>query len=234
MSTLQTYQEVMKNTTAVPQEFYVTKNNVVANYYGAAPSSAARRTGSIVKNQLKPGSFGFVATMPTGGNSCQRLLTKTFSMNGPSLNRTFEFTALPKALAANRPMQIGLRIVHPNKEDAISGSGKRRLYHDGQGNSNIMPLLVAPGSVSVADDWTEDELNEHFEISPEINWGNVFKGVVKAVPVIADAGYTIYKQVTGGTSSGKDEIYDDEDPDFILGALKGVAKIAAPFLSAIL
>ena len=59
---IQTEAEVLANTTAIPQEFYVTKNSLSVHITGIAPAGSIT-TGSVVSNKLKPGSVGFVATV---------------------------------------------------------------------------------------------------------------------------------------------------------------------------
>tara|TARA_R110002167_G_scaffold247308_10_gene452921 strand:- start:2278 stop:2988 length:711 start_codon:yes stop_codon:yes gene_type:complete len=229
---IQTEAEVLANTTAIPQEFYVTKNSLSVHITGIAPAGSIT-TGSVVSNKLKPGSVGFVATVPLNKKSDQRMITKIFSNSEVPGCRTFDFVALPKALQGNRPLQMGLRIGQSSGNANFAALEANPLLHNGEGATNLIPILVGPGSVSLAEPFSDEELKlAGFELAVDINWAGLLKGVAKAIPVIAETGLAIYKEVTGTSPglSGRDK----EEPEFILGALASIAKIAVPFISALI
>ena len=70
-----------------------------------------------------------------------------------------------------------------------------------------------------------------FELAPEINWGSLLKGVAKAIPVLAETGLSIYKEVTSSSNTVADDSNGEEG---ILGIIGSIAKVAVPFVSAIL
>ena len=81
--TIQTKEEVMANTSSVPQKFYLAgsrKNTLITHVTGKAPEGM-QIPGSIVSNRLKPGSFGLVAALPTDTTSNNQKLINTIQSN---------------------------------------------------------------------------------------------------------------------------------------------------------
>lgn len=224
---IQTKQEVLKNTSAIPQKFLLTNNglNTVVHGSGAKGNIV---NGAIVSDKEKPGSFGFVAT-PHTKESVQRMISTIFSDNMPSKTRTFDFVLPPKSLE-NRTGELCLRVYPENGNFSLDED--RPLMHDGKGRTNLIPLVVGPGSVAISEDWTPEELKlAGFVEAPEIDWSGLLKGVTSAVPVIAQTGLNIYNQLSKGSeSNGKSE----KAPEGIFSSIGSVIDTAVPFVAAMI
>lgn len=228
-SNIQTRQNVLANTSLVPQKFFLSGENNLVSYVSGETPKGIQIPGSIVSNKEKPGSFGLVGILPSKKRSAQELITTIHSNNEISLPRTFEFLPMFDELKDNRPLQMCLRITANTRNGIIK---KDKLFHDGNGASNIIPLIVGPETVSIAEGWSPEELATlGFEENVTLPWGTILSGVVKAVPVIASAGLKIYEEINGSDlSTGAGE---DESVEFV-GIIGAAASIAATFVSALM
>ncbi|WP_421803056.1 hypothetical protein [Flagellimonas sp.] len=220
---IQTTAEVLSHTNAIPQQFYATEKSLVVYHAGKKPKGKVL-AGAVVSNNLKPGNVGFVTPMNKKGN-VESMIAKTLSNNEASITRRFSFVPIP-----NRPMQMGLHVQQSSEDTEINGEVK--LLHDGEGSFNLLPIIVGPDSVGMGEPFTEAEIKAMgFELAPEINWGSLLKGVAKAIPVLAETGLSIYKEVTSSSNTVADDSNGEEG---ILGIIGSIAKVAVPFVSAIL
>ena len=227
--TQQTKAEVMATTSSVPQSFYVVpasrSKSLVLHLAGTTPKGKVY-PGSLVSNSKKPGAFGLTVALPPKDidSKDQVLLNTIHRNNGLSSRSLFTFSKMHEDLTTQRPMQMVLHVSELKDSNNIDSSSESST------NSVPIPLLVGPSSIRVAEDFTAEEL-ETLGYDPDINWGNLAKNVISALPVIADAGFKIYQQVSGNKSSSET---GEAEPD-IWGALIGaVANVAVPLISKLL
>jgi len=226
---IQTREEVLRNTTAVPQQFYITENTISTHLQGDTPKGQLVN-GSVIVNKLKPGNFAYAAVPPSNDESKQRIVTTIFSDNQQSSNRVFEFTTMPEGLGDNRIGQLALKIYDVGN-DVLEEDFEVPLLHDGQGNPNLIPLIVGPGSVAIAPNFTDDELDKAgFVKGAGYNFSGLLKGVAKAVPVLAQTGLDIYHEVTKGSQNKTKATL----PEGIFSSIGSVLDTAVPFVAALI
>ncbi len=227
---IQSKAEVLKNSSSIPQN-YVVQDGAV-NLYHAGNVTGDVIPGAMVFNQLKPGSVGHTATLSVldnDGNKRQRIVTNLKSNHDVERRRVFDFEAADNKLNGSREGQLLMKIYHDENGDTLVDAFQKN-GDLGVGVPTLIPLLVGPSSISLAPALTEEEVKQlGYDELIGIDWGGIAKGVLSALPTIAQTGLEIYKEVS---KNATDE--EKAAPDGIIGLLGAVASIAVPFVSSLL
>ena len=104
----------------------------------------------------------------------------------------------------------------------------QKLYHpmNELGDHLSIPLLVGPSSVTLAGKPIQKSVGDPAQL--DLDWNSIFSTAKKVLPVVASAGYDIYKELSGN------KIDAAQDPEGFLDTLSSIAKVAVPIAGTIL
>lgn len=224
---------VLQDVTSIPQEFAVMGNNLFAHVHGEIDPLTVYR-GMTVINRSNPNSVAF-ASVPhatTAGdteNVVQELITTINSNNGGIFSRKFTFKLAPPTLPS-RANQLFLQIDHLRPELLAYGKSGDLINNGTVGN--LIPLVVGPGTISVAKPFTAKEMKTlGFTEVADIDFGALLRGVLAALPTIARHALEIYQELQQGHGG---EENNAGGPDSILSVIGAVGKVALPFVGGLL
>ncbi|WP_282080901.1 hypothetical protein [Aquimarina algiphila] len=218
----------LKGVSAIPQLFSYVNDSMSIFVNGTPPTPDSTIAGSMVSDTNKPGSIAFVAT-PNTQSSTQTMITNIVSNNSAPSNRAFNFMLPPKALQESRPGQICLQVLPITTSLSNADSP---LLHNGKGSGNLIPIIVGPSSVSLAQPLTTEEMKlAGFKEDLGVDWGGLLNGVTKAIPVIADTGLKIYNELS---SSSQSDTKSGVKVEGIFSSIGSVIDTAIPFAAALL
>ncbi len=227
---------VLNEVTSIPQELYQNEGNVVATVAGTSSASNGEViSGMTIFNNTNPGTIAYAAVPPTGivnNQPAQRLICSINSNHEHPSSRIIDFTTKPKELDETREKQLFMH-VYPYQTESMANGERGPLYTNGT-QANLIPLLVSPGSVSLAPPLTSEELDTlgFTESAPlGIDFSGIMKGIVKSVPIVADAGLKIYQELSGAQSVA---MRNKSQNVAILGLLGSVASIAVPLVGSLI
>jgi len=226
-----TVSTVLQDVTSIPQPLYKDDgNNLLAVYGGTTPADGGKVIpGMTIFNRNNLGTVAYAATLPseqdTKVGNVQSLVCTINSDRQAMSSRVFRFHGVPDGLGEDRQDHLFLHVCPYGEEDTYVAIG---------GQANLIPLIVAPGSISLAPGLTRDEMQTlGFDFTPEIDFSGLLKGVVQSIPVIAEAGFKIYQEVKGGSSVAASRKAAQPEPE-ILGAIGAIASAAVPLVGSLI
>ena len=225
-----TENSVLENVTAIPQTLAVDPEE---NFIGITNNVTEGETinGMVVYNKLDTGSIAYAATPDASieGEEVQRFICSINSNHAVPSTRTFDFSLKPPCLGEERDNQLFLQVL-PGIVD--SKLAKRDFLYNEGNDSNLIPLLVGPGAISLAKPLTPDEMKAlGCKESAEIDLTGLLNGVVSAVPVLARHGLQIYEELQQSTNFRNAN--SKNDIRFFIG-LKSIANAALPLAGALI
>lgn len=221
---------VLQNLTSIPQDFAIVGENLYVNVHGPIDPLRVYR-GMTVFNRANPNSIAF-ASVPHAiadvEDPTQELIATINSNNGGPHSRKFTFK-LPPAGMESRANQLFLQ-VDPLTPELLAYGKSGDLISSGD-FANLIPIVVGPGSISVAEPFTEaeKEILGFTEVS-DIDWGKLLRGVVAALPTIARHGLEIYEELKRNATPGNNAA----GPESLLSIIGAVGKVALPFVGGLL
>lgn len=184
--------------------------------------------GSIVSD---PGIIGATAQVVTSmgvykKNTTQRLLISAAGPNGQPMTKTIDFYPVFGSNSSSVPAQNSAS--SPNLGMVISEGLLSPTTDSASSNPAVFPLLVGPQSAvfSSMDNSAQSDILQ----TDSISFSNVFDIAKRVVPIIANAGYDIYQEL----SSNDTQEATHDDLGGFLDILGSVAKVAVPVAGAIL
>jgi len=231
-----TANSVLNELTSIPQELFQEDSGLSSFVLGSSNSKGNIIPGMTIFNNTNPGTIAYAATPPSGmvnGVPAQRLLCSMTSNHKRPVSGIIDFTSKPKELGADRENHLFMH-VYPYQHEALTNGERGLIAKDAGGFLNLIPLLVSAGSVSLAPPLTPAELNKlgyQEDISLGLDFGGILGGVVKSIPIIADAGLKIFQELNGGNA-----VDDAENPEefALLGLIGSIASIAVPLVGNII
>lgn len=217
----------LRTTTSIPQQFYQEAQNLSVSLNGKGTGRILE--GAVVFDKNKRGSLGFVAcdNGKIGGQAVQRMIVNTHSSHGMPTARVFDFTKAPDMLSDRQENQLFLNVFDVANAPQMNDKGDYYKSMAKYGGLPI-PIIVGPGSVSLANEPTNDELEALGMVG--IDWGSLAKGVVEAIPTLADTALKIYKEVNAASTSSDEK----EEVGGIFGTIGSVIDSAIPFVAALI
>ncbi len=220
---------VLSELTAIPQIVGISNEGVAAHIHGNISAPKIYR-GMVVSNRSNPGAIAYAITPGEDITEKQTIVATINSSDSGSSTRQFDFTLVPEELAGgSRDGQLFLNVSKFNPEDFLSGKKAPRLSANGK--YSVIPLVIGPGTVSIAEDFSPEELSAlNFTEIPEFDLGGILGGVVKAIPTIADAGLKIYQQLSAPNPKSSKKA----EPEIFGGLIGAVASAALPLVGGLL
>ncbi|MEL6698631.1 MAG: hypothetical protein AAFP89_20470 [Bacteroidota bacterium] len=227
---------ILNETTAIPQLFNLQTNgsdvSLHAYVAGTPGSGDTPINGAVVFNKENPATLAYSGLMPRTDETSknQTILLGINSANrAPSL-QALTFRSSESLGLSGRPGQLVLHVHAPRGDDHV--------FVDGDGNYSLIPLLTSPGAISLAPVLDQTEIEQTSlkivqetdqSLSLGFSLGSIGKAIVKSVPVIASAGYQIYKEVSSDSS-------DEKVASFLpIGAIaSAAASVAIPLAGSVI